>query len=118
MEDKLNIDDYPQMRLLAWNRVVRVIEADVAFALYEANWRFVDQDELTVNEAALINRLIKQYGKGILNPHKNRELYDKWLMDQVQEALDDDSPTIPHEQAIAEVRAALKFTTTKKNLKC
>lgn len=118
MEDILNIDDYPQMRLLAWNRVVRVIDADEAFALYEANWRFVDQDELTVNEAALINRLIKQYGKGVLNPHKNREVYDKWLMDQVQEALDDNSPTIPHEQAIAEVRAALKFTTTKKNLKC
>ena len=107
MEDILNIDDYPQMRLLAWNRVVRDIPADEAFALYEANWRFVDQDELTVNEAALINRLIKQHGKGILNPHKNRELYDKWLMDQVQEALDDDSPTIPHDEVMREVRAVI-----------
>lgn len=107
MEDILNIDDYPQMRLLAWNRVVRVIEADIAFALYEANWRFVDQDELTVNEAALINRLIKQYGKGVLNTHKNREVYDKWLMDQVQEAPDDNSPTISHDEVMREVRAVI-----------
>ena len=98
MEDKLNIDDYPQMALLAWNRVVRVIAADDAFALYEAYWRFVDQDELTVIEAALINRLIKQYGKGVLDPHKNRE---------VQEALDDNSPTFPNDVVMREVRAVI-----------
>ncbi len=70
MQDKLNIDDYPQMRLLAWNRVVRVIEADEAFALYEANWRWVEQDELTDNEATLIKRLTEQYGHGVLNTPK------------------------------------------------
>ena len=70
MEDILNIDDHPQMRLLAWNRVVREIAADEAFALYEANWRWVDQDELTANEAALIKRLTEQYGHGVLNTPK------------------------------------------------
>lgn len=66
-EDMLKIDDYPQMALLAWNRVVRNIPADEAFALYEANWRFVEKDQLTNNEAALIERLTRQYGHGVLN---------------------------------------------------
>lgn len=107
MEDIVNIDDYPQMRLLAWNRVAREIDAVVAFALYEANWRFVDQDELTTNEATLINRLIKQYGNGVLNTHKNSEVYDKWLTGQVQEAIDDYSPTISQETVMNEVRAVI-----------
>lgn len=65
--DMLNIDDYPQMTLLAWNRVVRDIPEDVAFDLYEANWRFVEVDKLTEQEAALIERLTRQYGNGVLN---------------------------------------------------
>ena len=63
----LNIDDYPQMRLLAWNRVVRDIPEDEAFALYEANWRYVDKEQLTNNEACLLDRLTRQYGHGVLN---------------------------------------------------
>jgi len=63
---RLNIDDYPQMRLIAWNRVVREIDAEEAFALYEANWRWIEQESLTATEAALIERLTKQYGRGVL----------------------------------------------------
>lgn len=33
--------------------------------------------------------------------------YDKWLISEVQEALDDDSPTIPHETVMKEIRAAI-----------
>lgn len=66
-KDILNIDDYPEMRLIAWNRVVREIDAEEAFALYEANWRFVDKDNLTEKEVALVNRLKIEYGKGFLN---------------------------------------------------
>lgn len=67
MTDALQIDDYPQMALLAWNRVVREISGEEAFALYESNWRFVDVDHLEPHEAALIDRLTKQYGHGVLN---------------------------------------------------
>lgn len=67
MTDHLHIDDFPQLALLAWNRAVREIAEDEAFALYERNWRFVDVEHLVAQEAALIERLTAQYGKGILN---------------------------------------------------
>lgn len=34
--------------------------------------------------------------------------YDAWLRAQVQEALDDPSPSVPHEEAIRQIRAAIK----------
>jgi hypothetical protein len=33
--------------------------------------------------------------------------YDQWFRDQVQEAIDDPSPSIPHDQVMADVRAIL-----------
>lgn len=33
--------------------------------------------------------------------------YDKWLIAEVQEALDDNSPTIPHETVMNEFQAAI-----------
>lgn len=61
------IADYPQLALLAWQRRGPVIDAEEAFALYEANWRFVDDETLTNQERALIERLTEAYGKGVLN---------------------------------------------------
>ena len=34
--------------------------------------------------------------------------YDKWLKAEIQEALDDTSPTIPHDEAMRQIRAAIK----------
>lgn len=34
--------------------------------------------------------------------------YTKWLKAEVQEAIDDTSPTIPHDEAMRQVRAAIK----------
>lgn len=67
MVTQLNIDNYPQLSLLAWNRVVRVIDDDEAFALYERNWRFVEAERFSENEAALIEELKIKYGNGVLN---------------------------------------------------
>lgn len=67
MNDTLRIDDFPQLALLAWNRALREITGEEAFALYERNWRFVDAEHLTTTEAALIERLTTQYGHGVLN---------------------------------------------------
>lgn len=61
------IADYPQLALLAWQRQNPVIDAEEAFALYEANWRFVDDEALTKQERDLIEHLMKTYGKGVLN---------------------------------------------------
>ncbi len=67
MNDTVKIDDYPQLAVLAWNRVVHEVTGEEAFALYEHNWRFVDTVRLAPHEAALIERLTKQYGHGVLN---------------------------------------------------
>lgn len=67
MEDWINIDDYPQLALLAWNRAIRNIEGEEALALYERNWPWIEKERLTSNEVALIERLTKQYGHGVLN---------------------------------------------------
>jgi hypothetical protein len=63
----LIIDEYPQLTLLAWNRTLREIEPEDAFALYERNWRFVDVTILTAKERALIKRLTRDYGHGVMN---------------------------------------------------
>lgn len=64
----LLIGDYPQLRLIAWNRREGdVLTEEEAFALYEANWRHVDQDRLDARERAMIERLTQQYGKGVMN---------------------------------------------------
>jgi len=62
------IADYPQLRLIAWNRrPTDTITEEEAFALYEANWRFIEQDQLTLNERALIEHLTEVHGKGVMN---------------------------------------------------
>lgn len=58
---------WPKLRELAWNRADRWIPAEEALALYERNWRFVQPDELTIEEATLIDRLKQQFGGGVLN---------------------------------------------------
>ncbi len=63
----LDLDRWPRLRELAWNRRDRWIPADDALALYERNWRFVEGERLTEDEAALIDRLKVRYGSGVLN---------------------------------------------------
>jgi transcriptional regulator with XRE-family HTH domain len=63
----VRLDDYPQLAQIGWNRAVREVTGADALALYEANWRFVEQDKLTVREKALLDRLVKKYGHGVLN---------------------------------------------------
>lgn len=65
--DILHIDDYPELALLGWNRAVRDIEGDEALGLYEANWRFVDVVHMPEHERKLLERLVREYGNGVLN---------------------------------------------------
>lgn len=39
-------------------------QRDRPVALYERNWRFVDLDAMTVDEQALLDHLIAEYGRG------------------------------------------------------
>ena len=64
----LRVGDYPQLSLIAWNRRDDdTLSEEEALALYERNWRFVDQGVLTQSEQDLIERLVQQFGRGVLN---------------------------------------------------
>ena len=63
----LDLDQWPGLRELAWNRVDRWIPAEEALALYERNWRFVDSKQLTQAESEMIDHLKHRFGGGMLN---------------------------------------------------
>lgn len=64
----LTIKDYPQLALLAWSRKPSdLITSEEAFALYESNWRMVDQDRLAQPERELIEALKQAFGHGLMN---------------------------------------------------
>lgn len=64
----VQVDDFPQLKLLMWNRLgQREIDERDALAIYEANWRFIDEATLTVAERTLLARLVRDYGHGVLN---------------------------------------------------
>lgn len=65
---RVDLDRYPQLRLLAWQRRgERFVDEPEALALYEGNWRFVEPERLLPRERALIERLARRYGHGVLN---------------------------------------------------
>lgn len=61
-ETAIEIERWPALRELARNRADRWIPAEDAFGLYERNWRFVDRDRMTDDEAALVERLKRRFG--------------------------------------------------------
>lgn len=64
----IQISEYPQLRLIAWNRRDDdQLDEEEALALYERNWRYVDQASITPREQQLIDRLVAQYGNGVFN---------------------------------------------------
>jgi len=64
----LVIADYPQLKMLAWNRLGNpMISERDALGLYEANWRFVEPDQMDEHERRLLDQLVRQFGRGVLN---------------------------------------------------
>jgi hypothetical protein len=56
---------FPELSKLAWNRdPCRPMAAEDVFALYERNWRFVDHEHLTEEEARLLRELGDKFGHG------------------------------------------------------
>ena len=63
----IDIARFPALRLLAWQlHQERMSEPD-ALALYEREWRHLDPGRLDPDERALIERLVRTYGHGVLN---------------------------------------------------
>jgi len=60
----IDLADFPQLRQLCWNLKTEFLTRNDAFALYERNWRFIDQSELTATERTLIDQLKDQLGSG------------------------------------------------------
>ncbi|MBS1810559.1 MAG: hypothetical protein JST84_20505 [Acidobacteria bacterium] len=66
-EPVIKLSDYPQLSLIAWNRRKEsVVSEEEALSLYEANWRWVDENTLTLVEQKLIEELVQKVGNGVL----------------------------------------------------
>lgn len=66
--DTFVIGEFPQLRLIAWNRNPHdAITGEEAFDLYERNWRYVDEAAMLPRERAVLDRLTREYGHGILH---------------------------------------------------
>jgi hypothetical protein len=63
----VDLEKWPVLKELAWNRSDRWILAEDALGLYERNWRFVDPRRLGKQEAKLIERLKARHGGGVFN---------------------------------------------------
>jgi transcriptional regulator with XRE-family HTH domain len=67
LPDRLRLDDYPQLRQLAWQlHGVEEVTPQEALSLYERNWRHVDVQALSAAERMLVDTLGRTLGKGRL----------------------------------------------------
>ena len=66
MPRRIRIDDYPQLRRIAWQRRGGELTPAEALNLYERNWRHVDTAALDAHERALVDGLVATLGKGQL----------------------------------------------------
>ncbi|MHB8878998.1 MAG: helix-turn-helix domain-containing protein [Myxococcaceae bacterium] len=61
---KLRLEDYPQLRKLAWQLGARKqLTAKEALDLYERNWRHLNERALTPRERELVNLLFQSSGR-------------------------------------------------------
>lgn len=61
----VEVQRYPKLELLCWNRRDHFLSAQDARSLYERNWRFVDSNKLEPLERQLINSLSDRFGGGL-----------------------------------------------------
>ena len=66
--DPIDVRRFPQLERLCWNiRKDMPLDAEAAFGLYEAHWRQINEDDLSVEEATLVEALAEEYGNGLIN---------------------------------------------------
>lgn len=67
---QVRVADYPQLRQLAWHLAgsgeALELTGQEALDLYERNWRHIEPDRMTPDEAHLVDDLVKTYGGGRL----------------------------------------------------
>ena len=64
----VKIADYPQLKFICWNfKDDACMDDSLILSLYERNWRYIEQDKLEPKERQFIDRLVMEYGNGVLN---------------------------------------------------
>lgn len=63
----VEVEDYPQLQQLCWNLRAEYLTRADALAIYERNWRLIDQPTLDPVERNFIDTLVAQLGKGVMN---------------------------------------------------
>jgi transcriptional regulator with XRE-family HTH domain len=65
--ETVRLADYPQLRRIAWQLgEFTELTPQEALALYERNWRHVDQSAMDARERDLVTHLVDTWGKGTL----------------------------------------------------
>lgn len=65
--EQIPIQQYPQLKELAWQlKKDAVVSPKDALNIYERNWRFIDIENMSLQEKALIEQLKNQIGGGCL----------------------------------------------------
>ena len=63
----IEVEPYPNLKLLCWNLAVARITRRDAFAIYERNWRWIDAASTPAHERAFIDGLAEEFGGGLIN---------------------------------------------------
>ena len=63
----VQVDEYPNLKLLCWNLKTPYVTRREAFSLYERNWRLVDHAVAPAHERAFIDDLAREFGRGLIN---------------------------------------------------
>jgi hypothetical protein len=66
---QINVNAYPQLRTLCWNRPDNaVLDGREALGLYENNWRLVEAENFDVEEKQLLDDLVARFSNGVFMP--------------------------------------------------
>ena len=87
-------------------RIFRKLETLVAYLKGVGIPRF-DVDAVNYDAASGIPRKRPDRAAAMKDAHQ-AAAYTKWLKAEIQEAIDDPSPSVPHDEAMRQVRAAIK----------
>ena len=64
---RIDVESYPNLKLLCWNLATPCVTRRDAFAIYERNWRWIDAANTPPHERALIDSLAAEFGGGLIN---------------------------------------------------
>lgn len=64
---RVDVESYPNLRLLCWSLAEPRLTRREAFAIYERNWRWIDVAGTPAHEREFIASLAAEFGGGLIN---------------------------------------------------